>query len=121
MGNEVQPVHYDPKNLKILSNDLVTQSLLGAGKGLLIAGSTALLLNRFSPLFRNARIQVKTFYYVAWISYSSYFQADSHLLTFQSNVFKDEVKRRQKALDDAAEKGIFLEEKDVIQSTIMKK
>ena len=92
--------------------------MIGAAKGAFIGITSAFVLRRYSTVFRTLRSQVKTFYYCAWVSYGAYFTADSHLLTFQKQYFEDELKRRQTELNEAAEKGIFLEEEDVIKSTI---
>ncbi|EDO14346.1 hypothetical protein Kpol_182p4 [Vanderwaltozyma polyspora DSM 70294] len=118
MGNQVQPVHYDSSTVNQLSKDLVKYIVLGGLKGAAIGISTAFLLRRYSTLYRTSRIQVRTFYHIAWISYCAYFTADGHLITFQKKYFDDELKRRKTLLDEAAEKGVFLEEEDVVRSTI---
>lgn len=45
------------------------------------------------------------------------FQADKQLLKFQSKYYETELKRRERILDEAADRGIFLEEESVVSST----
>lgn len=48
------------------------------------------------------------------------FRADKQLIKFQSKYYETELKRRERILDEAAERGIFLEEESVGLSTISK-
>lgn len=45
------------------------------------------------------------------------FQADKQLLKFQSKYYDTELKRRERILDEAADRGIFLEEEAASAST----
>lgn len=45
------------------------------------------------------------------------FYADKQLLKFQSNYYENELKRRSRILDEAADRGIFLEEDSAVTST----
>ena len=38
------------------------------------------------------------------------FRADKQLLKFQTNYYREEQKRREKIMDEAAERGLFLED-----------
>lgn len=83
----------------------------------MISVVSSLLLRRFSTVFRNVRNQVKVFYHCSWISMGAVFQADKQLLKFQSKYYETELRRREKILDEAADRGIFLEEESVVSST----
>lgn len=45
------------------------------------------------------------------------FYADKQLIKFQNRYYENEIKRRSRILDEAAERGIFLEEDSVVTST----
>lgn len=45
------------------------------------------------------------------------FYADKQLIKFQNRYYEKETQRRSKILDEAAERGIFLEEDSVAAST----
>lgn len=47
------------------------------------------------------------------------FQADKQLLKFQAKYYETELKRRNRILDEAAERGIFLEEEAAASSTVL--
>lgn len=93
---------------------------IGALQGALISVTSALLLRRYSTIYRNVRTQVRVFYHISWISMGAVFRADKQLIKFQSKYYETELKRRERILDEAAERGIFLEEEAVGQSTISK-
>ncbi|CAI4037486.1 hypothetical protein SMKI_02G3630 [Saccharomyces mikatae IFO 1815] len=44
------------------------------------------------------------------------FRADKQLLKFQTNYYREEQKRREKILDEAAERGLFLEDENLNSS-----
>ncbi|SCW01144.1 LAFE_0D06062g1_1 [Lachancea fermentati] len=117
MGGQVQPIHYDPDSVKQLSKEILVASGIGALKGAVVGITTALLLRRFSTTYRNVRTQVRVFYHCSWISMGAVFYADKQLLKFQSNYYENELKRRSRILDEAADRGIFLEEDSAVTST----
>lgn len=45
------------------------------------------------------------------------FYADKQLIKFQERYYENELKRRSRILDEAADRGIFLEEDAVVQGT----
>ncbi|CAH00853.1 hypothetical protein KDRO_D06720 [Kluyveromyces lactis] len=120
MGN-VQPVHYDPSTVKQLTKEIAIASGIGALKGAAIGLVTALLLRKFSTTYRNVRTQVRVFYHCSWISMGIVFNADKQLIKFQDRYYAEEMKRREKILDEAAERGIFLEEEAASMSVLDKK
>lgn len=117
---QVQPVHYDPQTVKQLTKEITIASCIGALKGGAIGLVTGLLLRRFSTTYRTVRSQVRVFYHCSWISMGIVFNADKQLIKFQDNYYVNELKRRERILDEAAERGIFLEEGNVIKSTTEK-
>ncbi|QLL32258.1 hypothetical protein HG536_0C04270 [Torulaspora globosa] len=119
MGGQVQPIHYDPATVKQLTKEIAVASMIGAAQGAVISVVSAMLLRRFSTIYRNVRTQVRVFYHCSWISMGAVFQADKQLLKFQSNYYENELKRRSKILDEAAERGIFLEEDAAASSTVL--
>lgn len=86
-------------------------------KGAAIGITSALLLRRYSTVYRNVRMQVRVFYHCSWISMGAVFTADKQLIKFQERYYQNELKRRERILDEAAERGIFLEEESVLKST----
>ena len=44
------------------------------------------------------------------------FRADKQLLKFQTNYYREEQKRREKIMDEAAERGLFLEDESLNSS-----
>lgn len=113
----VQPIHYDRETIKELTKEILTASGIGAFRGAIIGLTTALLLRRFSTVYRNVRTQVRVFYHCSWISMGAVFYADKQLIKFQNRYYENEIKRRSRILDEAAERGIFLEEDSVVTST----
>ncbi|KAL6944776.1 hypothetical protein ACO0RG_001530 [Hanseniaspora osmophila] len=116
----VKPVHYDKDSIKELTKELLVAGTKGAVQGAIISITTGLLLKRFSPTYRNVRNQVKVFYHSAWIASGSTFQCDKQLIKFQERYYQSELDRRSRILDEAAERGIFLEEDMVSKSVIPK-
>lgn len=114
---QVQPIHYDPATVKQLTKEILIASGIGALKGATVGIVTGLLLRRFSTTYRNVRTQVRVFYHCSWISMGIVFNADKQLIRFQDRYYAEELKRRQRILDEAAERGIFLEEEAVSLST----
>lgn len=117
MSGPVQPIHYDPASVKQLTKEILVASGIGAVKGAVIGITTALLLRRFSTVYRHVRTQVRVFYHSAWISMGAVFYADKQLIKFQERYYENELKRRSRILDEAADRGIFLEEDAVVQGT----
>ncbi|SCV01096.1 LANO_0F10110g1_1 [Lachancea nothofagi CBS 11611] len=113
----IQPAHYDPETVKELTKELLVASGIGAVRGAAIGLTTALLLRRFSTVYRTVRIQVRVFYHISWISMGAVFYADKQLIKFQNRYYENESKRRSKILDEAAERGIFLEDDSVVTRT----
>ncbi|CAI4059295.1 hypothetical protein N7582_001335 [Saccharomyces uvarum] len=116
MGGNVLPIHYDPKTVKQLTKEITVASCVGAAQGALLSISTALLLRRFSLVYRNVRTQVRVFYHCSWISMGAVFRADKQLVKFQTNYYREEQKRREKILDEAADRGLFLEDDSLSSS-----
>ncbi|CCH43537.1 hypothetical protein BN7_3089 [Wickerhamomyces ciferrii] len=79
-------------------------------KGALIGGSTSLILMLISPTFRHVRIPVKVFYNAAWISCGAVWCAEKQVLSFEARVAHEESIRRARILDEAADRGIYLED-----------
>ncbi|CDF88120.1 uncharacterized protein ZBAI_00834 [Zygosaccharomyces bailii ISA1307] len=117
MPRQVQPIHYDPQTVKQLTKEIAVASCVGAAQGALISITSALLLRRFSKVYRNVRTPVRVFYHCSWISMGAVFQADKQLLKFQSKYYDTELKCRERILDEAADRGIFLEEEAASAST----
>mgnify|MGYP001199726307 FL=1 len=92
--------------------------MIGAAQGAVISVVSGLLLRRFSTVYRNVRAQVRVFYHCSWISMGAVFQADKQLLKFQANYYEKELQRRSRILDEAVERGIFLEEEAALSSTV---
>ncbi|KAH3900588.1 uncharacterized protein SCODWIG_00193 [Saccharomycodes ludwigii] len=113
----VLPVHYDKATIKELTKELSIGGIQGAIYGAMISISTGFLLKRFSTVYRNVRAQVRVFYHCAWISMGSVFVADKQLIKFQEKYYENEYHRRQQALDIAADKGLYLDDQDVVKST----
>ncbi|OXB44753.1 hypothetical protein B1J92_D05318g [Nakaseomyces glabratus] len=120
MAGKVQPIHHDTQTVQQLTKEIAIAAGIGAVQGALISITTALLLRRYSTIYRNVRTQVRVFYHISWISMGAVFRADKQLIKFQSKYYENEVKRRERILDEAAERGIFLEEESVAQSTVPK-
>ncbi|SCV04359.1 LAME_0H17810g1_1 [Lachancea meyersii CBS 8951] len=112
-----QPVHYEPETVKELTKELLVASGIGAVRGAAIGITTALLLRRFSTVYKNVRTQVRVFYHISWISMGAVFYADKQLIKFQNRYYENETKRRSRILDEAAERGIFLEDDAAVAST----
>lgn len=93
-----------------LNLQIAVASCIGAAQGALISLTSGLLLRKFSRVYKNVRTPVRVFYHCSWISMGSVFQADKQLLRFQSKHYETELKRRERILDEAAERGLFLEE-----------
>ncbi|SCU81145.1 LAMI_0B04962g1_1 [Lachancea mirantina] len=117
MASQVQPVHYDPATIKELTRELLVAAGIGAAKGALIGVTSAFLLRRFSTVYRNVRTPVRVFYHSAWISMGAVFHADKQLIKFQNKYYEREIARRSRILDEAADRGIFLEEESIVSST----
>lgn len=89
---------------------------IGAAQGALISITTGLILRRVSTVYKNVRTPVRVFYHCSWISMGAVFRADKQLIIFQNNYYANEMKRRSQILDEAADRGIFLEEDFVSDS-----
>ena len=86
-------------------------------QGALISITTGLILRRVSTVYRDVRMQVRVFYHCSWISMGAVFRADKQLIIFQNNYYANEMQRRSKILDEAADRGVFLEE-DFISDSV---
>ncbi|CAB4254055.1 similar to Saccharomyces cerevisiae YBR255C-A Putative protein of unknown function [Maudiozyma barnettii] len=117
MREHVQPIHYDPATVKQLTREIAVACVVGAAQGALISITTGLILRRVSTVYRNVRTPVRVFYHCSWISMGAVFRADKQLVIFQNNYYANEMKRRSQILDEAADRGIFLEEDFVSDST----
>ncbi|AMD20674.1 HDL070Wp [Eremothecium sinecaudum] len=114
---QLKPIHYDQQTVRQLSHEIIIASCVGALYGAAISISTALLMRRYSSVYRNVKNQVRVFYHCSWISMGAVFNADKQVVRFQGKYYANEMKRRERILDEAAERGIFLEEDDVVLST----
>jgi hypothetical protein len=102
--------HHEPHKISQLSSELLIAGAIGAAKGAMIGITTALLLRIISPTYRTARTQVKVFYHATWISGGAVWWAEKQLLDFESRTMQEEEIRRAKILDEAADRGIYLED-----------
>ncbi|KAH3675176.1 hypothetical protein WICMUC_002832 [Wickerhamomyces mucosus] len=109
MGN-VKLAHHEPHRIEQLSGELLTAGAVGALKGAVIGITTAIALRFFSPTYRQARTQVKVFYHATWVSMGAVFWADKQLLNFEQRVYREEQEKRARLLDEAADRGIYLED-----------
>ncbi|KAG0657552.1 hypothetical protein C6P45_002422 [Maudiozyma exigua] len=116
MRDHVQPIHYDPATVKQLTREVSVACFIGAAQGALISITTGLILRRVSTVYKNVRTPVRVFYHCSWISMGAVFRADKQLIIFQNNYYANEMKRRSQILDEAADRGIFLEEDFVSDS-----
>ncbi|CCF59320.1 hypothetical protein KAFR_0G02880 [Kazachstania africana CBS 2517] len=117
MRDHVQPIHYSQATVKELTKQIAVASCIGAFQGGLISITTGLLLRKFSSIYRTVRLPVRVFYHCSWISMGMVFRADKQLIIFQQNYYSQELQRRGKLLDEAADRGIFLEEEAITRST----
>jgi hypothetical protein len=108
MGNTLL-AHQSPRRLEELSKELLIAGSIGAVKGSVISITTGLMLRLLSPTYRTARTQVKVWYHVTWISMGIVFWADKQLVKFEERVAREERERHSKILDEAADRGIFIE------------
>lgn len=108
MGN-VLLAHHTPGRIEELTKELLIAGSIGAFRGAVISISTALMLRLISPTYRTARTQVKVWYHVTWISMGIVFWADKQLVKFEERVAEEERIRESRILDEAAERGIFIE------------
>ncbi|AET39452.1 Rcf3p Ecym_4398 [Eremothecium cymbalariae DBVPG len=113
---QVQPIHYAPGTVRQLTKEIAIAICVGALKGAVIGISSAFLLRTFSPVYRNVRTQVKVFYHCSWISMGAVFQADKQLIKFQETYHAQEALRRERILEEAADRGIFLEDDSIMPS-----
>lgn len=102
--------HHQPHKVEQLWSELLIAGAIGAAKGACIGVSSALLLRLVSPTYRTARTQVKVFYHLVWISGGAVWRAERQLLDFEGRTMIEEEMRRVKLLDEAADRGIFLED-----------
>lgn len=109
MGN-IKPIHHEPKRVQQLSSELLYSGAIGAAKGLLIGLTSGLFLTIFNKTCRTVRTPVKAYYLVAWASMGCVFGADKQLINFSERMYSEESIRRQNILDEAADRGIFLED-----------
>lgn len=106
----VKPMHHDPKKVEQLNQELFKAGAIGAFKGGLIGLSSGLLLRLISKTYRNVRTPVRVFYHATWISMGIVFWAEKQVLVFEDKLYAEENERRGRILDEAAERGIFLED-----------
>lgn len=107
---QVKPAHHDPRKIDQLSGELFTAGFIGALKGAVLGLTTALALRFISPTYRTARMPVKVFYHATWISMGTVIVADKQLIDFEERMYEEELVKRQRLLDEAADRGIYLED-----------
>lgn len=110
IGKMVKLSHHEDSKVNQLGSELLVAGAIGAAKGVLLGFTSSLFLRLISPTYRNARTQVKVFYYAVWISGSAVWWAEKQLLDFESRVIVDEEAKRVRILDEAADRGIYLED-----------
>lgn len=69
-------------------------------------------------MFKAVRLPVKMFYHSALITTGVIFACEAQLNKFQVQYYQNELERRQKLLDEAADNGIFLDENFISKSVI---
>ena len=102
--------HYNRKSSSLTRKQLFKAGAIGAFKGGLIGLSSGLLLRLISKTYRNVRTPVRVFYHATWISMGIVFWAEKQVLVFEDKLYAEENERRGRILDEAAERGIFLED-----------
>ncbi|CEP24594.1 unnamed protein product [Cyberlindnera jadinii] len=110
MAGTVKLNHHQPHKIEQLWSELLIAGAIGAAKGAMLGITSALLLRIISPTYRTARSQVKVFYHVSWIAGGAVWWAEQQLLDFENRTMLEDEARRAKLLDEAAERGIYLED-----------
>ncbi|EDO15202.1 hypothetical protein Kpol_401p7 [Vanderwaltozyma polyspora DSM 70294] len=61
-------------------------------------------------MYRNVRMPVRVLYQSSCICIGLFYEAERQVYKFRDRMFRLEISRRERILDEAAERGIFLEE-----------
>lgn len=109
MGN-IKLAHHEPRKVEQLSSELLVAGAIGAVKGAVIGVTLGLALRLISPTYRTARTQVKVFFHASCISMGAVWWAEKQLLDFEGRTMQEEAERRVRLLDEAADRGIYLED-----------
>ncbi|KAK5782320.1 Rcf3p PWA37_005324 [Arxiozyma heterogenica] len=117
-NGRLQPVHYDKETLKELTKQIAYASIIGGAKGALFSVTSALILTKTSRIFRTLRLPLKIFYHCAIISSGIILSGEAQVNKFQSQYYQNELQKRQKLLDEAADNGVFLDENYISKSVI---
>lgn len=84
--------------------------LLGAIQGSVLSITGHALLMRFSPGFRNLRTPLKCAYHTIIIGSVSAWKGERSITDYRHRMSLVMKQKRQKMVEEAAEKGIFIEE-----------
>ncbi|KAH3901010.1 uncharacterized protein SCDLUD_002475 [Saccharomycodes ludwigii] len=104
------PKNYTQDDINQLSKELLIAGGIGALKGALFSVTTAILMRKYSMVYKNVRMPVRLLYHTTCIGSASVYYAEQQLLRYEDKRTQLELKRRRKILDEAAERGIFLED-----------
>ena len=80
--------------------------------------TSALILTKTSRIFKTLRLPLKIFYHCAIITGGIIFAAEAQINKFQIQYYQNELQKRQKLLDEAADNGVFLDENYITESVI---
>lgn len=80
--------------------------------------TSALILTKTSRIFKTLRLPLKIFYHCAIITSGIIFAAEAQINKFQIQYYQNELQKRQKLLDEAADNGVFLDENYITESVI---
>lgn len=97
---------------------ITVASFLGAAKGALVSVTSLFFLSRIYPSFKTIRLPVKIFYHSALITTGVIFACEAQLNRFQIQYYQNELQKREKLLNEAADKGIFLDENYIATSVV---
>ena len=80
--------------------------------------TSALILTKTSRIFRTLRLPLKIFYHCAIISSGIILSGEAQINKFKDQYYQNELQKRQKLLDEAADNGVFLDENYISKSVI---
>ncbi|GMM43039.1 hypothetical protein FOG51_00282 [Hanseniaspora uvarum] len=109
MSYDNRYVHDDKKRrsaFEISSKALI----LGAIQGSVLSITAHALLLRFSPGFRNLRTPLKCAFHTIIIGSASGWKGERSITEYRHQMSLVMKKKREKMVEEAAEKGIFIEE-----------
>lgn len=98
------------ENIKELNKEIGIATLIGGLQGALLSVPTALYMRKRSAVYRNVRAPLRILFHLSFICAFAIFNAESQLLVYKQRDYQREMKRREDVLNEAADRGIFLEE-----------